>query len=107
MNLKGENLVLYSVSDGARRPLLSIAPGDQFGAAKVNAAASEEITRCLKSGQPHPMLKLVHEVRTANEAGVQNSATFTECDPLTCLPRVEGDKGVANLDSLFTKKEGA
>ena len=116
------NVVLYAVSDGARRPLLSLhvtgsrprvvgketipAQPDETknraaAAARVMAAMTREQIRCDAQGLAHSSFKLVRESRAANEAGQQTDARFVALDPLTLDALVAGDKGVAELDELF------
>lgn len=82
------NLVLYAVSGQERRPLISVHPDDPKEklspleiAAKVNAAAVAEFSRCERSGAPHPRLKFVRETRAADEAGRLTVAEYCECGP--------------------------
>ena len=116
------NVVLYAVSDGARRPLLSLhvsgsrprvvgketipAQPDETkdraaAAARIMATMTREISRCEAQGLPHSTFKLIAESRSSNEAGQQVDARFVALDPITLDSLVAGDKGVAELDELF------
>lgn len=99
--MKGSNLVLYAVRDGTRQPLVSVAPKDAFAVTKIQHAASAELHRCDTAGAPHSPLKCVLETRESGEDGRQLFARFVEVDPVSLKPRVEGDKGVSEIDALF------
>jgi hypothetical protein len=96
------NRVLYAVSDGIRRPLVSVDENDAAASFKVANAINGALATAQRAGSPAPEFKLVAETHEADSTGRNHVSRYDECDLTTLKPK-EGKRAVSSLDQLFAK----